>query len=104
VVIVTGLVLRPRRAEDGSNTLAIWEFAMVEAIVLVQAKVGQSSAVAQAVGELEGVSEDYVVAGPYDVIVRVEADSLDALARMVVSRIQAVEGVTRTLTCPIISI
>jgi DNA-binding Lrp family transcriptional regulator len=77
---------------------------MVEAIVLVQAKVGRSSAVAQSVGELEGVTEAYVVTGPYDVIVRVEADSLDELGRMVVSRIQAVEGVTRTLTCSIIGI
>ena len=46
---------------------------MVEAIVLVQVKVGKSSAVAQAVGEIGGVSEAYVVTGPYDVIVRVEA-------------------------------
>jgi DNA-binding Lrp family transcriptional regulator len=104
VVIVNGLVLCLPWVEDESNALATWEFAMVEAIVLVQAKVGQSSAVAQAVGELEGVTEAYVVTGPYDVIVRVEADSLDDLGRMVVSRIQAVEGVTRTLTCSIIGI
>jgi DNA-binding Lrp family transcriptional regulator len=86
------------------HALATWEFAMIEAIVLVQARVGRSSAVVRAVGELEGITEAYVVTGPYDVIVRVEADSLDALGRLAVSRIQAVEGVTRTLTCPIISI
>jgi DNA-binding Lrp family transcriptional regulator len=80
------------------------EFAMVEAIVLVQVKVGMSSAVAQAVGEIGGVSEAYVVTGPYDVIVRVEADSLDELGQMVALRIQAVEGVSRTLTCPILSL
>ena len=59
---------------------------MVEAIVLVQVKVGASSAVAQAVGEMGGVTEAYVVTGPYDIIARVEADSLDELGRMVVSR------------------
>jgi DNA-binding Lrp family transcriptional regulator len=75
---------------------------MVEAIVLIQAKVGQSSAVAQAVGELEGVAEADVVTGPYDVIARAEAESMDELGRMIVSRIQSVKGVTRTLTCPII--
>jgi DNA-binding Lrp family transcriptional regulator len=80
------------------------EFAMVEAIVLVQVKVGRSSAVAQAVGEMGGVTEAYVVTGPYDVIARVEADSLDELGRMVVSSIQAIEGVSRTLTCPILSL
>jgi len=77
---------------------------MVEAIVLVQVKVGMSSAVAEAVGEIGEVSEAYVVTGPYDVIVRVEADSLDELGQLVASRIQAVEGVSRTLTCPIISL
>ena len=75
---------------------------MVEAIVLVQAKVGGSSAVARAVREIGGVTEAYVVTGPYDVIVRVEADSLDDLGQMVFSRIQSVEGVSRTLTCPIL--
>jgi DNA-binding Lrp family transcriptional regulator len=77
---------------------------MVEAIVLVQVKVGASSAVAQVIGEVGGVTEAHVVAGPYDVIARVEADSLDELAKVVVQNIQAVEGVSRTLTCPILSL
>jgi DNA-binding Lrp family transcriptional regulator len=80
------------------------ESAMVEAIVLVQVRVGASSAVAEAVGEMGGVTEAYVVTGPYDVIARVEADSLDDLGRMVVSSIQAIDGVSRTLTCPILSL
>jgi DNA-binding Lrp family transcriptional regulator len=80
------------------------ELAMVEAIVLVQVKAGASSAVAKAVGEMAEVSEAYVVTGPYDVIARVEADSLDDLGRMVVSSIQPVEGVSRTLTCSILSL
>lgn len=77
---------------------------MVEAIVLIQAKVGESSAVAGAVIEVEGVSSAEVVSGPYDVIARAEAESIDALGQLVVSRIQAVEGVTRTLTCPVLSL
>ena len=75
---------------------------MVEAIVLVQTKVGESSSVAAAVAQLGGVTAADVVTGPYDVIARVEAENIDELGRMVVSRIQSVEGVTRTLTCPII--
>jgi len=78
------------------------EFAMVEAIVLVQAEVGESSAVARAIAELDGVTSADVVTGPYDVIARAEVESIDELGRMVVSRIQSVKGVTRTLTCPII--
>jgi DNA-binding Lrp family transcriptional regulator len=46
------------------------------------------------------VAED--ITGPYDVIARVQASSLDQLGRLVVSRIQVVDGVTRTLTCMVI--
>ena len=74
---------------------------MVEAIVLIQAKVGESSAVASAVEQLDGITSADVVTGPYDVIARAEAESMDELGRMIVSRIQSVKG-TRTLTCPII--
>jgi DNA-binding Lrp family transcriptional regulator len=44
------------------------------------------------------------VTGPYDVIVRAEADNVDDLGRMVVAQIQNVAGITRTLTCPIVHI
>jgi DNA-binding Lrp family transcriptional regulator len=42
------------------------------------------------------------VAGPYGVIARIQAPGMDELGRLVVARIQAVDGVTRTLTCTMI--
>jgi len=42
------------------------------------------------------------VTGPYDVIVRAEARNVDELGKLVVAKIQAVEGITRTLTCPVV--
>nr|MDQ6937894.1 Lrp/AsnC ligand binding domain-containing protein [Actinomycetota bacterium] len=39
---------------------------------------------------------------PYDVIVRAEADNVDALGKFVVARIQQIDGITRTLTCPVV--
>ena len=42
------------------------------------------------------------VTGPYDVIVRAEAGNVDDLGKMVVSRVQMSEGITRTLTCPVV--
>jgi hypothetical protein len=38
------------------------------------------------------------------VIVRAEADSVDELGRMVVSKVQMVNGITRTLTCPVVNL
>ncbi|HEY3022840.1 MAG TPA: Lrp/AsnC ligand binding domain-containing protein [Actinomycetota bacterium] len=75
---------------------------MVQAFVLIQAGVGMASRVGQAVSAIQGVRSADIVTGPYDVVVRVEAASIDALGRLGVSKIQAVEGITRTLTCPVV--
>ena len=74
----------------------------VAAYILLQTDVGKSSSVCKAVGMLSGVVSCEEVTGPYDLIVKAEAESLDELGKQVVSRIQLVEGITRTLTCPVI--
>ena len=75
---------------------------MVEAYVLVQAEVGRSAEVADAVGKIPGVRFANVVSGPYDVIVRAEAADIDGLGKLIVAKVQAVVGITRTLTCPVV--
>ena len=77
---------------------------MVSAFILIQTEVGRASNVTREIGGVTGIVSVDPVTGPYDVIARVEADSLDDLGGMVVSGIQAVEGVSRTLTCPILSL
>jgi len=76
----------------------------VNAYVLIQTEVGKAATVARAVASLEGVLAAEGVTGPYDVIVRTEAETLDDLGKMVVSQIQAVEGITRTFTCPVVNL
>lgn len=73
-----------------------------EAYVLIQTEVAKAATVAQAVAKIAGVKSADNVTGPYDVIVRAEAETLDDLGRLVVSAIQAVEGITRTHTCSIV--
>lgn len=77
---------------------------MVQAYILVQTEVGKAAEVAIHIGELSGVTQAEDVTGPYDVIVRAEAENVDDLGRLVVAQIQAVSGITRTLTCPIVHI
>jgi DNA-binding Lrp family transcriptional regulator len=77
---------------------------MVQAYILVQTEVGKAAEVAIHIGELSGVTQAEDVTGPYDVIVRAEAENVDDLGRLVVAKIQAVPGITRTLTCPIVHI
>ncbi len=75
---------------------------MVQAYILIQTEVGKAAPVARAVAALDGVLTAEDLIGPYDVIVKVEAASDEELGRFVVARVQAVEGITRTLTCPVV--
>jgi DNA-binding Lrp family transcriptional regulator len=75
---------------------------MLDAYVLIQTEVGRAAQVARAIRELDAVDSAEDVAGPYDVIARVHARGIDDLGRLVVARIQAVGGITRTLTCSVI--
>ncbi|AZQ73764.1 MULTISPECIES: Lrp/AsnC ligand binding domain-containing protein [Streptomyces] len=77
---------------------------MVQAYILIQTEVGKASTVAEVIGKISGVIQAEDVTGPYDVIVRAQADTVDELGRMVVAKVQKVEGITRTLTCPVVHI
>ena len=76
----------------------------VTAYVLIQTEVGRAAHVASSVREIPGVVAADDVTGPYDVIVRAEAPTLDDLGRMVVSQVQMVDGITRTFTCPVVNL
>lgn len=74
----------------------------VHAYVLIQTDIGKAAHVAAELDDIGGVTLSEAVTGPYDVIVRVEAPSMNDLGRMVVRDIQQIEGITRTITCPIV--
>ncbi len=75
---------------------------MVQAYVLIQTEVGKAAIVAEEVRKIPGVESADDVTGPYDVIVKAAADDVDQLGKLVVAKIQAIEGITRTLTCPVV--
>ena len=75
---------------------------MVQAYILVQTEVGKAAAVAAEIAGITGVISAEDVTGPYDVIVRAEAEDVDRLGQLVVARVHGVGGITRTLTCPVV--
>jgi DNA-binding Lrp family transcriptional regulator len=75
---------------------------VVQAYILIQTEVGKATAVAESIAKIAGVVQAEDVTGPYDVIVRAEAGSIDDLGRLVVAQVQQIEGITRTLTCPVV--
>lgn len=75
----------------------------VKAYILVQTTVGKAAEVAHQIRTISGVTLADDVTGPYDVVVSAEAMNVDELGRLVVSQIQSVPGITRTVTCPVVS-
>lgn len=76
----------------------------MSAYVLVQTEVGKAANVAGQIGSIVGVVTADDVTGPYDVIAKVEAKSVDDLGQLVVSQLQQIEGITRTITCPVVNL
>ncbi|HEY8018200.1 MAG TPA: Lrp/AsnC ligand binding domain-containing protein [Actinomycetota bacterium] len=77
---------------------------MVHAYILIQTEVGKAAQVTDQVRGIEGVVVVDPVTGPYDVVARAEAIDLDQLAKATVMPMQELEGITRTLTCPVLQL
>lgn len=75
---------------------------MATAYILIQTEVGKAQQVALNLAAIKGVSEAHNITGPYDVLAKVEAADVDGLGRLVVTEIQMLRGITRTLTCPVV--
>lgn len=76
----------------------------VQAYILVQTEVGAAVDVTRRITEVAGVRLAEDVTGPYDIIVRAEAASMDDFGRSVLHEIQNIPGITRTLTCPVVAL
>ena len=77
---------------------------VVQAYILVQTAVGKATEVTAAIRKISGVTLAEDVTGPYDVVVRAEASSMDELGALVITRVQSVPGITRTVTCPVVHV
>jgi DNA-binding Lrp family transcriptional regulator len=75
---------------------------VVQAYILIQTEVGKARDVAATIQDISGVVRVDAVTGPYDVVVLTEARSVDELGKMIVSKVQLVTGITRTLTCSVV--
>ncbi|MFT3900360.1 MAG: Lrp/AsnC ligand binding domain-containing protein [Gordonia sp. (in: high G+C Gram-positive bacteria)] len=71
---------------------------MLTAFVLINADVHAIPETAQAVADLDGVTEVYSCAGDVDLIAKVRVRDHDAIAEVVTNRINRLEGVTHTMT------
>ena len=70
-----------------------------KAFVLVETVVGRTKEVVTTLEKLEGVKSVDSVTGPYDIIVIIEAESLNDIGNLVTGKIHPVAGISRTVTC-----
>jgi DNA-binding Lrp family transcriptional regulator len=71
---------------------------MVHSVVLIQCEIDSIPEAAQAIAEIDGVSEVYSVAGEFDLVAIVRVSEHDDLARVIPGGLAKVEGVMRTET------
>lgn len=73
---------------------------MVTAFILVKVGTGEQlnfiKSVKEEISKIKGVAKVYGVFGRYDLLVQVEAASLDELSRMVIDKMRAIGGVLST--------
>ena len=69
------------------------------AYVLIEAASDKARSALKAVHKIPGVKMAHAVTGPYDIIAHVEAANIDALGKVVLSKIRTISGITKTLTC-----
>ncbi len=75
------------------------EFGLIRAVTQ---RLPQAWAVVLGPGDDAAVVSADDVTGPYDVIARAEAADVNQLGQMVVSKVQMIDGITRTLTCTVV--
>ena len=71
----------------------------VKAYILIEAAIGQVAQVLEAVRGFANVTEVNSVAGPYDIIVVVHAETSEIIGQLVMEQIHRIDGVNYTMTC-----
>ncbi|MGC8555633.1 MAG: Lrp/AsnC family transcriptional regulator [Conexivisphaera sp.] len=71
---------------------------MAKAYVLVNTEMGKEEDVLRALKQIPYVTEAYIIYGVYDLIAKVESDSLEKVKETVSARIRRLEGVRSTLS------
>ena len=77
---------------------------MVAAYIFINTAPGMLEQAAPRIAALDGVRSVEAITGPYDAVVQAEAPTNDRLGSLVVSRIQKVAGVEKTLTCLVVEL
>lgn len=76
----------------------------ISAFILIEVSGDHTKSAFKTIQRLSGVKAAYMVSGSYDILVQVEAENLEALSDLLLSKIRSVDGVTKTTTCMVLNI
>ncbi len=71
---------------------------MPVAFVLINAEVGKTGEILKELRGIEGIVEAYSVAGPYDIIAKLQADKFEKVAEGVTKKLHKIGGIKNTVT------
>lgn len=77
---------------------------MVEAYVLINTKIGKTEEVTKSLRNIPEIKHIDIIMGPYDIIAKVATESHDSLASLVMHKIQTIDAINHTMTCPVVKI
>jgi DNA-binding Lrp family transcriptional regulator len=71
---------------------------MLTAIILLNTEKGMVSQVAKELGKIDEVTEVYSVAGPYDLIAKIQVEEYERFSEVIAGKLQGIEGIEKTQT------
>ena len=77
---------------------------VTNAFVLIEVHRDEADEVKTGIRQIEGVRSADKVTPPYDLIAMIEGENLTSISELVTDKICHVEGITRTVICPVIDV
>jgi DNA-binding Lrp family transcriptional regulator len=76
----------------------------LKAYILINTNIGKTTEVARILAGMPDITHLDVIMGPYDIIAEVVTDSHESLAKIVMQRLQAIDAIRHTMTCPVVKL
>ncbi|NVM28067.1 MAG: Lrp/AsnC ligand binding domain-containing protein [Candidatus Helarchaeota archaeon] len=77
---------------------------MAIAFVTIKVQVGKIKEVLTEIRKIDNVLEAYSITGPYDIIIKIQGDNLENVAKMIVTKVHEIAGVQDTVTYLVIDL
>lgn len=72
------------------------------AYILITVAHGMARKVYEQLQQTKGIVQVHAISGPYDIIATVQGPDFNAIGKLIIDKIQPIEGIERTLTCNVI--